>query len=335
MLNTPMTSRPAGFDSDQDGIPDAWEIAHGLNPNAPSNNGDFDSDGYTNLEEYINELAEWPAPIPITFNGATNNRYAQITNWDIRWQPSKYDTARITTGNVVVDAVGQHAGTLLVGDGGGSGTLTLSSGWIRAHKLVRVSETGSIQFNGGSLDLSGAGIFEYANSASSPLASLLAQIISGYDNGQWDGAGINSSLVRSLPGTGIGIAEAGELGIATFAGQAVDSTTVVMGVTFLGDATLDGRVDIRDVYKLALHWQANGYWASGDFNYDGLIDTADLELLAMNWQAGVANPQGLSTLLGALAELGLPIASVPDPAGCGLAGLGVAMCVARARRRRV
>ncbi|WP_428937971.1 hypothetical protein [Fontivita pretiosa] len=335
MLNTPVVSRPAGFDTDGDGIPNAWEIAHGLNPNAPSNNGDFDSDGYTNLEEYINELAEWPAPTPITFSGATSNRYAQITNWDIVWQPSKYDTARITTGTVLVDAVGQHAGTLLVGGGGASATLSLNAGWIRAHKLVRVGETSSIRFNGGALDLGGAGIFDYADPASSPLASLLAQIISGYDNGQWDGAGINSALVRALPGTGIGIAEAGELGIATFAGQAVDSTTVVMGVTFLGDATLDGRVDIRDVYKLAMNWQSSGYWASGDFNYDGLIDANDLELLAMNWQAGIANPQGLSTLLDALAELGLPIASVPDPAGCGLAGLGIVLCAARGRRRRV
>jgi pectate lyase len=42
-------------DSDHDGMPNAWEIANGLNPNDPSDaNQDFDGDGYTNLEEYLN-----------------------------------------------------------------------------------------------------------------------------------------------------------------------------------------------------------------------------------------------------------------------------------------
>jgi hypothetical protein len=45
-------------DADRDGIPDAWESAHGLNPkDAADGNGDFNGDGYTNLEKYLNSLA--------------------------------------------------------------------------------------------------------------------------------------------------------------------------------------------------------------------------------------------------------------------------------------
>ncbi len=45
-------------DTDQDGMPDEWEISKGLNINDPSDrNGDLDNDGYLNLEEYLNELA--------------------------------------------------------------------------------------------------------------------------------------------------------------------------------------------------------------------------------------------------------------------------------------
>jgi pectate lyase len=44
-------------DADGDGMPDAWELAHGLNPNdATDGNGDRNSDGWTNLEEYVNSL---------------------------------------------------------------------------------------------------------------------------------------------------------------------------------------------------------------------------------------------------------------------------------------
>lgn len=42
-------------DRDLDGMPDEWEIAHGLNPeDATDHSGDLDGDGYTNLEEFLN-----------------------------------------------------------------------------------------------------------------------------------------------------------------------------------------------------------------------------------------------------------------------------------------
>lgn len=44
-------------DSDNDGMPDEWELARGLNPNDPSDtNGDYCGQGYTNIEYYINDL---------------------------------------------------------------------------------------------------------------------------------------------------------------------------------------------------------------------------------------------------------------------------------------
>lgn len=45
----------ASVDSDLDGMPDAWELAYGLDAENPSDrNGDLNGDGYTNLEEYLN-----------------------------------------------------------------------------------------------------------------------------------------------------------------------------------------------------------------------------------------------------------------------------------------
>lgn len=54
-------TRPAGFDTDGDGMPDAWELANGLNPNDASDATLYtvDSKGwYTNLEVYLNSLVE-------------------------------------------------------------------------------------------------------------------------------------------------------------------------------------------------------------------------------------------------------------------------------------
>lgn len=52
------SQRPADFDTDQDGISDKFEAEHGLDPQDPADrNGHMlNTDGYTNLEVYINGL---------------------------------------------------------------------------------------------------------------------------------------------------------------------------------------------------------------------------------------------------------------------------------------
>lgn len=52
-----LRSAAAPRDIDADGMPDAWEQEHDLNPNDPSDGPlDRDGDGYTNIEEYLNDL---------------------------------------------------------------------------------------------------------------------------------------------------------------------------------------------------------------------------------------------------------------------------------------
>ena len=53
-----LTGGPPPKDSDHDGMPDEWERAKGLDPEYPDDSkGDMNNDGYTNIEDYLNELA--------------------------------------------------------------------------------------------------------------------------------------------------------------------------------------------------------------------------------------------------------------------------------------
>jgi hypothetical protein len=174
----PDQERDDDWDADQDGMRDAWGIEHGLDPgNALDRNGDFDADGYTNLEDYLNEIGAFQAVQPIVWdNTLGNSRYAQIENWDIAFQPSQHDTAVIRSGTAVVDAVGQHAGTLMVapidgdtaqldivagrlevndalvigGTPAANGTLNLAGGELTAP-LVSKGDSSEFNFTGGTL----------------------------------------------------------------------------------------------------------------------------------------------------------------------------------------
>jgi hypothetical protein len=165
LLTAPMISRPAGWDTDNDGMPGVWEAAHGLNPNSPGATPDwkldFDNDGYINLIEYVNEVGEFPAPAPIVFNGGTN-RYAIITNWKTydggvtagsNWQPSRFDEAQINGGTAIVDAVGQHARLLKIGSNDdNTATLNVTGGWLDVEDQIVI---GAHPTAGGTLNLSG------------------------------------------------------------------------------------------------------------------------------------------------------------------------------------
>jgi hypothetical protein len=83
LINQAAASRPMGFDTDQDGMPNSWETARGLNPNlATDGNGVVSASesaslaGYTWLEMYLNDLA-----LQASWNGQTTS-WDGILNWN-------------------------------------------------------------------------------------------------------------------------------------------------------------------------------------------------------------------------------------------------------------
>ncbi|WP_428939737.1 BNR-4 repeat-containing protein [Fontivita pretiosa] len=134
--------------------------------------------------------------------------------------------------------------------------------------------------------------------------------------------------------------DTGLAGLSFVKTYSANTLSLTAAALLLGDANLDGRVDIRDLYALATHWQSSANWFGGDFDGSGLVDLADLNVLVSNWQAVTgAPPQPRSqpqSLEQALASLGLHGASVPEPAALGMMALlaGTVASGQRARRSR-
>ncbi len=80
-------------DTDNDGMPDEWELANGLNPNSNDANGSKFGNGWTNIENYINSLAAKtafitaPTNVTVTMTNATTAR--------LTWQCDKTDVEAI------------------------------------------------------------------------------------------------------------------------------------------------------------------------------------------------------------------------------------------------
>lgn len=148
---------------------------------------------------------------------------------------------------------------------------------------------------------------------------------------QWLRAGLisGSGIVSSLRTTNLrlGYFDTATRPTPSFGGFPIDSTSVAIGYSYAGDANMDGKVDVNDLYLLATHWLSSGYWSDGDFNYDGTINGQDLGLLGINWQAGTNGlPISLSQ---ALDEVGLNVSMIPEPSFLSAA----AMLLLAARRR--
>jgi hypothetical protein len=207
---------------------------------------------------------------------------------------------------------------------------TLSAG---GGKVVNVDDL-AMDANG-KLDLTdNALIIDYTGD--SPMPAVHGWIQHARAAGTWSQSGLTTSLGDATHHA-LGMAESSDLFWsfpASFQGDPVDATSVLVKYTYYGDANLDGAVDIRDLYQLACHWKTTDDWFCGDFNYDNYVDVHDLTLLAINWQAGVGGAPA-QPIEAALSIFGLPSVSVPEPQLIGAACVVCLGCLFnRVRRRR-
>jgi hypothetical protein len=272
---------------------------------------------YSNIEQYTLDANDAANTITVisAFSNFRVNGNGGADTFDV--QGNQFGTFLTVDGGAGLDSV------MVNSDGAGAAAVQFpasqdlallhlyNGGQARLNSGAdKVLITSQITIDGnGKLDLADNGmIVDYTGP--SPVDTIRTLLTSGYAAGAWNGTGINSSVAAVTANRALGLAESTDVFLsfpATFMGQSVDSTAVLVRYTLRADANLDLKVDITDLYKVASNWQQAGRrWGQGDFNFDQLTNAKDLGILSLNWQAELALPTPPVLI-------GLPVATPHTP----------------------
>jgi len=239
----------------------------------------------------------------------------------------------------------------------GAGTLVLAGGQDQASGLAMDLAAGTVRLApaagplvlsdlsvaaaGATLDLTDNDlILDYTGGTpgvpSPEFENVKAWLAGGYAGMTWTGSGITSSAAALDPlmfGLGYTQNDMLFLPYEEFSGVPVDSSTILVKFTYLGDLNLDGCVDDNDVTFFNLFYDGgiatSHYWNEGDiFGYDGRIDDNDVTILGLTYGLGIGSPLGGAATTGvgleAPAAAKLPPAAARAPSAVTLGAMGSA-----------
>jgi len=196
----------------------------------------------------------------------------------------------------------QHLAAL--GVSGGTVKIDTQSNGVVLSKSLAITGTGKLDLQNSKM------VVDYTG------ASVLSSVKSAINSGS-----LTSSLL--VAGRVIGLGEASDLfagPTGSFAGETIDSTSVVIAYTVIGDASLDGTINSADFNQFVANYGllSNARWTQGDFDGNGKVTTSDFNILAGRFGQSLPAP-----------TLGIV---VPEP-GSGLV-LGV-LLLGLVRRNRI
>ncbi len=284
-----------------------------------------------------------------TFNFSGPVVSSTITNNGVLHQTSGNSTLGAITGNLsgagvttidgsaTADSVRQN--TLNI-----NGTLQLNQNGSNSIVVSNLNVGDNSFFTTGHLDLNDNDLI-IPYTGTSPLSTIQFLVRLGYNfnaGGTWDGNGINSSAAHGNPmqNTALGVGEAKDLGITSLDGNPITGNAVIVKYTYIGDASLDGKVDLGNDMNLFLIGyltpNASG-WELGDFNYDGVVNNTDFGMLVNGLELqgtslGQIDNFILASPLLSSAQKASLLTIVPEPSS--VAVVALAACGAATYRRR-
>ncbi|HUO07991.1 MAG TPA: PEP-CTERM sorting domain-containing protein [Phycisphaerae bacterium] len=117
--------------------------------------------------------------------------------------------------------------------------------------------------------------------------------------------------------------------LTTFGGLPVTTNSLLLATELLGDANLDGKIDLSDLSTVLNNFgTTTSAWTSGNFDGAATIDLTDLSAVLNNF--GLSTPSATTEL--PIADYQLP--SIPSPEPTTLAPLALAAAALFTRKRR-
>jgi autotransporter-associated beta strand protein len=295
----------------------------------------------TNNGHYAVTLNTTVTPNLVTVNNSTNN-------YSISGTGSIAGSGTLTkngTGSLTLNTVNSYsggtvvnAGTLIVGVTGAlpNHAVTITNGTLRLAASTGLATISSLSItNNGTFDVGNNHVIINYGAGPDPIASIAAELVTGYAGGAWTGPGINSSAAAANSASyGLGYADFADTGNPA----GLSSGQIEIKYALLGDANLDATVNGVDFGILAANFNKGvTRWDQADFNYDNAVNGVDFGYLAANFNRGASGASGASALsdpaLVAFAEVNGLMADVPEPGSVGVLIAGTVLAAARCVRR--
>ncbi len=243
----------------------------------------------------------------------TSNAVITITTTGTMTVPAGVQIQNLTfVGGTLVDngTVAESLTGLSLGNMTGSGTLAISGGSTVATSItvatVSLSGTGALQLAPnsatsrvttltfasspiawtGTLDLTNNKLIVEATALTK--STVLSTLQNQVANAQAHGTGIIDSTRPA--NMGLAVVDNAVTNFATFGGVAADGNSILLSQELLGDANLDGHVDLTDLSTVLNNFgTAAVAWTSGNFDGASTIDLTDLSDVLNNFGASNAD----------------------------------------------